>query len=172
MYINSSNKLILHSNDINNVPGIISQLTSVSTITILYENNTQTINIENFNIENVNLVSVTLSKIPDNFFSDGKTYVLYPCLNTTSSNNLSSNDISPSSTQSGNYLQQIIIDNQLYNGFLVFLLFIIFIVIYLNWGYLYNLYSTTFSSQLKNTDKHSGGKIYYIGGYNYRDYLD
>jgi hypothetical protein len=170
MYIDSSNKLIIHSNDVNNTSGIISQLTNVSTLTIAYENTTKIINISNFSIDNVNIISVNLSNVPDNFFISGKTYMLYPCLNNTSGSQNLSPSINPPYS-----VQQFMIDNQLYNGFWVFILFIVIIMIYFNWGYISNYFSNSyFSKSIKkdNSYENSGGKIYYIGGYDYKDYLD
>jgi hypothetical protein len=177
MYLDTSNKLTLNRNDLNNMNGILSQLSTVSNIVLTSDNITKTININNFNIINQNTVSINLENIPKDFFVSQKTYIIYPCLSDNSNSPSNSHSISSGNLTASSIVefspQKFIVDNNINNSFLYFFYFIIFLVIYMNWEYFYRIISNMFSSsKVKEINPSTGGKIYYIGGYDYRDYSD
>jgi len=99
-------------------------------------------------------VKINLSGIPDDFFNTSSSYILCDC------DSLAKNNI--------------LIENQLWNSFLIFIAVIILTVLIINYKYVYGLIIYFYSNKSDNDDsKIDGGKrIFYVGGYDYRDYSD
>jgi hypothetical protein len=154
MYLNGS-VLTFNQTDINNIDGINAKLSTMSNITITDGITSTVVNITNYNISNNN-INVTVSS-PINLKLN-TIYTLYPC----TQNSL----VIPS-------LYDVAVDNNIFSSILIFVWVVIGILVYLNWAYIYNFISSWFPSSNNNTSKSSsGGKIYYIGGYDYRDYSE
>jgi len=148
-------KLLLHYADITNVTGLNISLGG-SVIIITDGVSKYQIGISKFN-SNVNntgyfSVDIDISSIPDSFFNNSVTYILFEC--------------DPSASE-----KSIILENQLWNSLLVFLGLVIFSLLVINYQVVLSGFNTLFGSSGKSTT--SGGKnIFYVGGYDYRDYSD
>jgi hypothetical protein len=99
-------------------------------------------------------VTIRLSGIPDKFFNGSTTYILNECDDSNISHN-------------------IIMENQLWNSFLVFLGLVILALLVINYKTVIELYNSFFPNKADIDNKIEGGKhIFYVGGYDYRDYSD
>jgi len=100
-------------------------------------------------------VMVNLSRIPEDFFNATTTYILCDCDSLPKDN--------------------IIIENQLWNSFLIFIGLIVLAILIINYKYVYEIIINFYFSNKSGNDgsKIDGGKhIFYVGGYDYRDYSD
>lgn len=98
-------------------------------------------------------VSINLSGIPDKFFNGTTTYIINEC-----------DDINS---------QSFIMENQLWNSFLIFIGLVIFALLVINYKTIIELFNSFFGKKVDNDNKIEGGNhIFYVGGYDYRDYSD
>ena len=159
----SGNVLIINPTDYNKMDGISSKLSNTSSITITNGETLITYSISNYSIDADKNINVTVNPVPS--FNSNTIYTLYPC----------SNDSNDSSKLTGNLYYDIIVENNINNSFYVFIILTLIILIIINYKFIYNLLSGFFSSSKSdkvNKDEYSGGKKYYIGGYDYRDYSE
>jgi hypothetical protein len=111
--------------------------------------------ISDFNSDSKGIFKVTtrVSGIPDKFFNGSITYILNECEDERSNN--------------------IIMENQLWNSLLIFIGLVIFALLIINYKTVIELYSYYFSNKPDFANKIEGGNhIFYVGGYDYRDYSD
>lgn len=98
-------------------------------------------------------VSINLSGIPDKFFNGTTTYIINECDDFNS--------------------QSFIMENQLWNSFLIFLALVVFALLVINYKAIIELFNSFFGKKVDNDNKIEGGNhIFYVGGYDYRDYSD
>jgi hypothetical protein len=163
MYItNNNSQLILHYADKSGITGINIPLVG-SRLMITDGISKYQIDISNFN-SNLDLtgyftVNINLSGIPATFFNPNTSYILFECGDNNNNNN--NFDI-------------VEMESQLGKSLIVFILLITVAVLVINYEsvlggikYLYPSKSTNIDSKIE------GGKnIFYVGGYDYRDYSD
>jgi len=167
IYLNT-NVLIINPTDYNKIDGISTKLSNNKSIIITDGERTETHNVSNYKIDDNKDINVTLNPIPS--FKPNVIYTLYPC---TSEANKSSE--SKETNTSPDIYTDIILENNINISFTIFIISIIVVLIIINWKFVYNLLSRLFSSSKSdkvNKDVYSGGKKYYIGGYDYRDYSE
>ena len=154
---NKSDRLILHYADRTGLTGINMPL-SENTLMITDGVSKYQIGISNFesDINTGNFsVKIYTSGIPDSFFNQSSIYILFECDKTVEE-------------------RSILLENQIWISFLVFIGLIIFSLLIINYTavidgftYIKNWVYPTKSSKIE------GGKnVFYVGGYDYRDYSD
>jgi hypothetical protein len=100
------------------------------------------------------VVTINLSGIPDKFFNKTTTYIINEC---------DDNDI----------VNNVIMENQLWNSFLVFISLVTIALLIINYKTVIEVFNYYFLNKADSDNKITGGKhIFYIGGYDYRDYSD
>ena len=159
MYItNNNSQLILHYADKSGVTGINIPLVG-STLMITDGISKYQIDISNFN-SNLDLtgyftVNINLSGIPATFFNPNTSYILFEC---GDNNNFDLREM----------------ESQLGKSLIVFILLITIAVLVINYEAVLGAIKYLYSSKSANGDsKIEGGKnIFYVGGYDYRDYSD
>jgi hypothetical protein len=161
MYItNDHSKLIIHYADKLGVMGINIPL-SGNTLIITDGVSRYQISINNFN-SNFNSsglfsVNISLSGIPTTFFNSSATYILFECVNPNEDELLQSN---------------------ITTSFYVFLGLVVFSLLIINYKQVYEwiiiIKNYIFPPKMEDhSNKIQGGKnIFYVGGYDYRDYSD
>lgn len=101
------------------------------------------------------------------FFVSNKQYIIYPCVSYEHIDNviLSTGDLS---------LQQAIVDTNVINSFIVFIGLLFSVLLIYNWKFIYNKISSFFEKKDKDTELSDSmpNNIYYIGGYDYKDYSE
>ena len=168
IYLNN-NVLIINPTDYNKIDGISSKLSNRTSITITDGEKTETYNTSNYKIDDNKDINVTLNPIPS--FKLNVIYTLYPCTSEPSK----SSESKETNTTSDSIYTDIILENNINISFTIFIISIIVVLIIMNWKFIYTslsgLYSSSKSDKV-NKDVYSGGKKYYIGGYDYRDYSE
>jgi len=162
MYISEDKTtLLLHYADLAGLTGINIPL-SGSSLLITDGIKKYYIGINNFNsnVNNTGIFSlkVSLSGIPDGFLNSISTYILFEC--------------------DDNEIPGFIMENQLWNSLLVFLGLVLLTLIVIHYkivlDVLIYLKNSIFGSSAQSGNKNieGGQNIFYIGGYDYRDYSD
>lgn len=162
MYISEDKTtLLLHYADLAGLTGINIPL-SGSSLLITDGIKKYYIGISNFNsnVNNTGIFSlkVNLSGIPDGFFNSISTFILFEC--------------------DDNEIPGFIMENQLWNSLLVFLGLVLLTLIVIHYktvlDILIYLKNSMFGSSAQSGNKNieGGQNIFYIGGYDYRDYSD
>ncbi len=158
MFMNSNKtELTLHYADKTGYTGVNIPL-SKSTIFIKDGVSKYQIGVNKFN-SSPNLkgefnIEISLSGIPDKFFNRFTTYIINEC----DDNDLSNN---------------VIMENQLWNSFLVFVALIIIALLIINYKTIIELFNYYYSNKADSDNKIKGGNhIFYVGGYDYRDYSE
>jgi hypothetical protein len=148
-------KLTLHYADVTNLTGINIPLSGDNIIITDGVSKYQIgINKFNSNVNNTGYFSldIDISSIPDSFFNNSVTYILFEC------------DRNVSETS-------IILENQLMNSLYVFIGLVVFSILVINYQVLISGLGSLMGSNQKSIAR--GGKnIFYVGGYDYRDYSD
>lgn len=127
-------------------------------------------------LTNIITVSLDVNAIKDNF-STNKNYILYPC--STLEHNSNAPQIEktsdPNSSKGENYIQQTIVDHRVNMTFYIYLGFLVLVIIIYNWKFLCNMILNLFSNKKNNVSETSDteiNNIYYVGGYDYKDYSE
>ena len=177
MYLTDSGLAITYE-DLNKNNRLFSVIESSITIVISDGIITHQIKKEEVNIDPVSgIITVFVdAKIYNNtYFKTNIKYTLYPCSVLEHISNPPSNFVSP---PTNNFVYQYLVDNNIYQTFWIFLgLFALIFVVY-NWKYLYGLIQSKLSKQKKKdvvSEDDSDldiNNIYYVGGYDYRDYSE
>jgi len=153
----SNNQLELAYADINSYIGINLVLNNTSVIIQnLTTNSTYLMGINNLSTDNNGNYVVTLNApgLPDDFFTSGNNYIISPC------------------SPDNNFIN-LIIDHQIYYIGILFIIFILFIIIIINYKYITSFVYKLIVKEKDIPGSHEGGKqLFYVGGYDYRDYSD
>lgn len=166
--------LIINTTDYNKIDGINTKLYNTKPIIISNGEKTDTYKITDYNIDTNKNINVTLESPVS--FDINRMYTLYPCSSGSSgSDSAGGSIISSGYIESNKLAYDIIVENNINNSFYVFIIVIVLILIMINSKVIFNYLSKFFSSSKSdkvNKDLYSGGKKYYIGGYDYRDYSE
>ena len=156
---NNNSTLIIHYADRTGATGINLPL-SKSTLLITDGVSKYQISVSNLNTQldmtSYFTATIDISGIPKGFFNHVSTYILSEC-------------------GVDSYTESLIMENNLWTSFLVFLGLIALALLIINYKYVYDIIIyVIYPPNAGNANKkHEGGKhIFYVGGYDYRDYSD
>ena len=157
--------------DLNGNNGLIEILKNGNNLVIDNSVTLYSLPTSNYEIDSSNTyinIIVNLAQIPDvnSYFSINTTFTLFPC-----NYNIEKSPSVDNSQSDLNALNQIIINENIYKTFLIFVAFIVIVMLIINIGPIYN-YLSNIKSPLKSPSISTGGNYYYLGGYDYRDYSE
>ena len=108
------------------------------------------------------IVNIEAPGLPDDFFTSEQKYIVNPC-----------------SVDNNDNFYNLLIDNKVIFTFIMFIIFIVFILLVTNYKLVLSFFTFIYNYIKKpkettiDASKYEGGKqIFYIGGYDYRDYSD
>jgi len=154
----SNNQITIHYADANSSIGVNLILNNkYLTIQNTTSNKNYFTGIENISNDSYGNYVFTLNpSIDDSFFVAGNKYVIGPCIPDTEGNSTNK-----------------VIDNQIVKSLIWFGIFIIIIILVINYKYITSYIYNWFKKEKDIPDRYEGGKqIFYVGGYDYRDYSD
>lgn len=168
--------IAIYDKDLNNKEGIFDAINNNLTLVISEGDITYQISKNNIIADPItNIITVFIE--PKTFkgkFKVDTRYILYPCSTYEHIENAPT-PINPNPIGGDSSVNQSIIDTNVNNTFLIYIGLLFFIALVYNWKYFYNniahLFNKNKDSETESIDEEIK-KIYYVGGYDYKDYSE
>jgi hypothetical protein len=178
MYLTNSG-IVFNNKDKNNKEGLSDVINENLTLVISDGETTYQLTKKEIHMDPLTSI-ITVYIDPKTFkaeFKTNTTYVLYPCSTLEHIDNTptSSNKEVKNPLGGDNSIHQSIVDSNVNISFLIYLGLLMLILLVYNWKFVYNTISNLFSKSKKSETESTDSEIkniYYVGGYDYKDYSE
>jgi len=178
MYLTNTG-IVFNNKDKNNKEGLSDVINENLTLVISDGETTYQLTKKEIHMDPLTSI-ITVYIDPKTFKAEFKintTYVLYPCSTLEHIDNTptSSNKEVKNPLGGDNSIHQSIVDSNVNISFLIYLGLLMLILLVYNWKFVYNTISNLFSKSKKSETESTDSEIkniYYVGGYDYKDYSE